>query len=628
MAAGQTAREKVILTWAEPLPEGTNTSTLLARFAAGLTETDRFESVATPEEASALLYVEAAPSTKGPLRGMWLLRATLQGADGAVREQYAISTDPKRLDEVAWQVGLQFAPPELYRERMRAAGAVGRVLHPSELALDLREATSLALSSALDGPPAELRERATQMARIATHTGELDPALHAADLLALEGDFVAARAVLSDATRRARTNVSRKVAARSHGLAAHELLGDELAAMLFCAGWCLGLADKGGTFSPPMAPAVALDIIAAVSHVHGCAWLQSRRLDDALEAAAESFGRYLGAMAAAGAELAQKRNERSVLTALPYLRRLEAPPAGESSKRAAPALIELAFKAVRWRRWRLLTGRSVGALASASRNDPTFVEAAAWRAALVSLTQPFDAESQIAEVLDALTAPHLRAEVIALRAAMRTDRGDPAQALNDFDAALELDPWCRVALLSRPMCLARLGRHDEALRALTALASVSPGAPQLPLLRGWILLDAARHDDALPPLAQATEKTPDDPHAWGNHGICLRHLGRRDESLASLDRAVKLQPNLAPVRFHRGMLLGDMGRNNDAREDLTWVASQLPPESAQAKDAAAWLARVFPGGAAPSASGLVAPFAVGAVVFVAAAGAALLAARM
>lgn len=626
MAAGQTAREKVILTWAEPLPEGTNTSTLLARFAAGLTETDRFESVATPEEASALLYVEAAPSTKGPLRGMWLLRATLQGADGAVREQYSISTDPKRLDEVAWQVGLQFAPPELYRERMRAAGAVGRVLHPSELALDLRDATSLALASALDGPPAELRERATQMARIATHTNELDPAVHAADLLALEGDFTAARTVLRDAARRARTNVSRKVAARSHGLAAHELLGDELAAMLFCAGWCLGLAGKGGTFSPPMAPAVVLDIVAAVSHVHGCTWLQSRRLADALEASVETFGRYLGAVAVAGAELAQKRNERAVLTALPYLRRLEGP-AEDPKARRPMALIERAFKRVRWRRWRLLTGRSVSALASATRNDATFVEAAAWRAAIVSLTQPFDAESQIAEVLDTLTAPHLRADVVALRAGMRTDRGDPTQALTDFDAALELDPWCRVALLSRPMCLARLGRHDEALRALTTLASVAPGAPQLPLLRGWILLDAARHEDALVPLAQAIEKTPDDPHAWGNHGICLRHLGRRDESLASLDRAVSLQPNLAPVRFHRGMLLGEMGRNDDAREDLTWVASQLPPESAQAKDAAAWLARVFPGGPAASAGGLAAPFAIGGVVFVAAAAAALLASR-
>ncbi len=627
MASGQTAREKVILTWAEPLPEGTNTSTLLARFAAGLVETERFESVATPEEASALLYVEAAPSTKGPLRGLWLLRATLQGADGAVREQYSISTDPKRLDEVAWQVGLQFATPELYRERMRAAGAVGRVLHPSELALDLREATSLALASALEGPPGEIRERATQMARIAAHTNELDPALHAADLLALEGDFIAARAVLRDASRRARTNVSRKVAARSHGLSAHELLGDELAAMLFCAGWCLGLAGKAGTFAPPMAPSVALDIVAAVSHVHGCAWLASRRLEDALEAAAETFGRYLGAVAAAGAELAQKRNERAVLTALPYLRRIEAPPAGETAPRAE-ALIELAFKRVRWRRWRLLAGRNVSALAAAVRNDATFVEAAAWRAALVSLTQPFDAESQIAEVLEGLTAPHLRADVVALRAGMRTDRGDPAQALTDFDAALELDPWCRVALLSRPMCLARLGRHDEALRALATLASVSPGAPQLPLLRGWILLDAARHEDALAHLAQAIEKTPDDPHAWGNHGICLRHLGRREESLASLDRAVSLQPNLAPVRFHRGMLLGDMGRNDEAREDLSWVASKLPPESAQAKDAVAWLARVFPTGAAPSASDLAAPFAIGAVVFVAAAGAAILASRM
>lgn len=45
-------------------------------------------------------------------------------------------------------------------------------------------------------------------------------------------------------------------------------------------------------------------------------------------------------------------------------------------------------------------------------------------------------------------------------------RGDLDVALAHFDAALRLDPRCVVAHLGRAVCLAQLGRPDEAARAM------------------------------------------------------------------------------------------------------------------------------------------------------------------
>ena len=113
------------------------------------------------------------------------------------------------------------------------------------------------------------------------------------------------------------------------------------------------------------------------------------------------------------------------------------------------------------------------------------------------------------ETTEAPSAPE-PAEVAHLRAARAAAaRGDLAEALRHFDAALLLAPGLAVAQLGRTVCLAGLDRRDDAMRALREGLSSAQTAPGLALQLSRAAAREGNHPLAMDLLGHALAVAPD-----------------------------------------------------------------------------------------------------------------------
>lgn len=119
----------------------------------------------------------------------------------------------------------------------------------------------------------------------------------------------------------------------------------------------------------------------------------------------------------------------------------------------------------------------------------------------------------------------------SLRGLARQSVGKPDDALQDFDAALRLEP-------------------DEALNHYN---------------RGQLLLQAREdYANALISLERAVTLDAELAPAWSNKGIALLGLKRTEEALASFERAIKIEPDFGIAHANAGWAHELMGRTDEA----------------------------------------------------------------
>ncbi len=177
--------------------------------------------------------------------------------------------------------------------------------------------------------------------------------------------------------------------------------------------------------------------------------------------------------------------------------------------------------------------------------DPSslpIADAERWRAARGAFRAAQDA------ALD-LPAAHLNLGLDAQR------RGAPAEAIEAFERALELDPWFLPARFDLANLLDALDRPAAAERVLAA----------------------------------GRERAPEDGELAYSHGLVLATLGRLEESAAALASASRALPGRARVRFNHGAVLMRLERSADA-EAVLLEAAGLDPDDL---DAVAALASLY-----------------------------------
>ncbi|QDQ11811.1 tetratricopeptide repeat protein [Streptomyces spectabilis] len=185
------------------------------------------------------------------------------------------------------------------------------------------------------------------------------------------------------------------------------------------------------------------------------------------------------------------------------------------------------------------------------------------------------------------------------------ERGEPAQALRYFDAALAAEPGHHPSLAGKGRALAALGRTSEALQAYrSALAKwpepryalelgelyeslkLMPAArAQYDLLRARVRdarrggvndervlgLFEADHGDAGAAVLRlraefARHGSPENADALG---WALHRAGDSEAGLELAERAMKKGPRSAAFAFHRGEIERELGRYGAARRHLT-----------------------------------------------------------
>ncbi|MFL6072809.1 MAG: tetratricopeptide repeat protein [Mycobacteriales bacterium] len=150
------------------------------------------------------------------------------------------------------------------------------------------------------------------------------------------------------------------------------------------------------------------------------------------------------------------------------------------------------------------------------------------------------------------------------RAGLLLELGEPTSALADAERAMELDPRDASARDQWRIALMALGRQDEAVDRLTALAERFPDDPSLRIELADALRVAGRTERAVAAIEQVLWDRPDDPWALRVAAGALLAAGRNEEAVASLERAATIAGDaatwvdLAEVQISTGQLAGGL----------------------------------------------------------------------
>lgn len=107
-------------------------------------------------------------------------------------------------------------------------------------------------------------------------------------------------------------------------------------------------------------------------------------------------------------------------------------------------------------------------------------------------------------------------------------QGKNAEAVQQYNLALSIDPTLSVAWYNKAIALDRLGRYSDALEAYHRTLALSP------------------NDDT----------------AWNNMGILLDKMGKYDEALDAYQHALLINPNNGEARMNIAFSFNKHGSNN------------------------------------------------------------------
>ena len=118
-------------------------------------------------------------------------------------------------------------------------------------------------------------------------------------------------------------------------------------------------------------------------------------------------------------------------------------------------------------------------------------------------------------------------------------RQDLSEAREDLEGAREA-----VRFVQSGINLFHAGRHAEAVQAYEAALELDPENPYVVNLKGYALLRAGRLEESVEALRQAVEIAPD--YAWGYFDLArsLCRTGKFDEARDAAKEALQLRPGL------------------------------------------------------------------------------------
>ena len=197
-------------------------------------------------------------------------------------------------------------------------------------------------------------------------------------------------------------------------------------------------------------------------------------------------------------------------------------------------------------------------------------------------------------------AHNRRGEAYAEQAAKLLDSGEKgragecdAQALADFEKAVELDSTRWKPAHNRGVSHALAGNYDKALADFSRVIELKPDYANAWFNRGEIHRELGELRKAVEDYSRAIQLKADDFGALMGRGQAWLRLGRGREALEDFHRAVALNPQSAVAHACRGEAHQSLGMWEQAAEDLR-NANRLDRTSSRAYQAAAWLMATCP----------------------------------
>ena len=161
------------------------------------------------------------------------------------------------------------------------------------------------------------------------------------------------------------------------------------------------------------------------------------------------------------------------------------------------------------------------------------------------------------------------------------DQGRFAEAIEQFQIALSVDPQYHAAHNNWGTALHQRGRHEEALVQFESALRIRPEDASAHVNRGLCLHTLGRYEDAAESYQDAIRHEPRNAHAHNNYGITLYRLRRYGEALEQFQLATKHNPDLANAHNNLGNILNQLKRPEEA-EHAFERALEIQPDYANA----------------------------------------------
>jgi tetratricopeptide (TPR) repeat protein len=142
--------------------------------------------------------------------------------------------------------------------------------------------------------------------------------------------------------------------------------------------------------------------------------------------------------------------------------------------------------------------------------------------------------------------------------------GRTADAIRAYEGALRLEPAFAAAHFNLGKAYERAGRVPEAIEQFEAAAKAEPDNARAYLALGNALIQSGQAEAAIGDYEQALRIQPDLAEASNNLGIVLCRSGRLEDGIKRIDAAIRAQPDFAPAYFSRGIAMMQTGRRDEA----------------------------------------------------------------
>jgi protein O-mannosyl-transferase len=165
-------------------------------------------------------------------------------------------------------------------------------------------------------------------------------------------------------------------------------------------------------------------------------------------------------------------------------------------------------------------------------------------------------------------------------------KGQPDEAIRQFQAALRLNPDFAPAHNELATTLGQKGQLDEAIRQFQEAIRIEPGYTLVHFNLGNAFLEKGQTDDAIREYREALRRklrmSLGDPNLHNNLGLALARKGQTDEAIDQYQEALRLAPDDPDIHYNLGLALGGKGQIDEAIRQLQ-EALRLKPDYAAAR---------------------------------------------
>jgi tetratricopeptide (TPR) repeat protein len=179
------------------------------------------------------------------------------------------------------------------------------------------------------------------------------------------------------------------------------------------------------------------------------------------------------------------------------------------------------------------------------------------------------------------------------RGELLADADRAEDALNDFQAAISLDPTCSLAIHNRAVTFAQQNQFAAALRDFNRVIELNPGLAVAYRNRAELLAATGRAEEAISDYNQAIDSLPNDAQLYRDRAYAYQQIGEFSKSAIDFDRSIEINPNDPDAITQRGNLAAEQGSFDEAVRDFRQAIAK-DPNWAEAYRSLAWLEATCP----------------------------------